>query len=46
MTISSLTKTGSFCRLFLQLLREGRLTNVWQVYDFELDEVVLIGTIA
>ncbi len=45
MKIYSINKNGSFCREFYRLLSLGQLTNIQKIYDFELDEIVMVGTI-
>lgn len=45
MKIYSVNKDGSFCREFYRLLSLGQLTNIQDLYDFELDETVMVGTI-
>ena len=45
MKIYSVNKDGSFCREFRRLLSLGRLTNIQKIYDFELDEIVMVGKI-
>lgn len=45
MKIYSVNKDGGFCREFYLLLSLRRLTNIQEIYDFELDEAVMVGTI-
>lgn len=45
MKIYSVNRDGSFCREFYRLLSLRQLTNLQDVYDFELDETVMVGTI-
>lgn len=45
MKIYSLNPDGSFCREFYRLLSLRQLTNLQDVYDFELNETIMVGTI-
>ncbi len=45
MKICSVNQNGSFNKTFYELLKAGRLKNIEQRFDFDVDAVVLEGSI-
>lgn len=45
MKIWSLTDTGVRCRIFYKLLKLGRLKDLTEVYDFDHDCIIMVGTV-